>query len=1361
MTKNTNFLRSIRFLLLGVFLLPILYSQSSAQYCTASTGVQDEYICEFSLGDISNTDCKFVSSIGDYTNMSTTIKMGDSYTATVKNAIAYSGDQVSLWIDWNINGTFDTSTEQYNLTTSDGAKTFTGTIVVPTNATTGSTRLRVRMIYTGTISPCGSSTYGEVEDYTVNLVPPIADAQVTALTSPVKPFLVGNYPVTATLKSNNDVALTSCQIDWWVNNVLQGTVNWNGNMKSGATTNLGVGSYNFVYPIDEVNFNPFRITFTVKNVNGKTSDADPSNDTYSVNISPSLNDCGAIGFFGPPEGFGAGTTQVRARVMNYAPKPLSRVTVNWKIDGTLQTPKTFTGLNIKQNEYLDLDMGTFYFYNKTPLGPFAVELWTELPNNVADENSSNDMYKGGIGPSLSAGIYTAGGTNAHFASPAEAASYLNSSGVFGLGTVVIEVRSGVYNGQIILNNPLANNNPVIFRSATGKAYDVTLTNSPSTANNFVMQLANINNLTFENLTIQNNNNNISNAGRIVTADNMSGLTFSSMVFNGVNLSPKTAAYNLITANNCTNLTLNASEFNNGSASFWSNTNTSPKITITNNFFNNFSWYGVYNSIATQGTNTDDFTVAGNTFKRNNSVNPSGAIFSFNASSITKNTIADITGTGNANEALIKVAHTSPNQNNTAWIEDNVINNCSNINGIQVSNANTVVNKNIVVMSQSSNFGCALLDFSNCTGAAGNNMLMGSNMLGLDVDNSPALYIVYNTGSVEFNGNPVARVTGASANIMRNILVNKGNGVSIQAASGLNIDQNIIFSQGTVLANINGVNYADMTAIKSAGLMLSSSAVNVEFFSPSDPHLKVYSAALLFNDPLFTSANSNGMYIESKDFDGEARKSYYAGIDEINLSIAIERQTEGFTDCIGSTTNYLTVSSAIGYNAPMTYQWELDGAAISGATEPILYFKNLRHSQAGVYKCLVKGPGKTDPVYSRPVAVFVARPTDITVEPTAKKTQVGGTVALTFSAHVNGKNIESAIANDEVKVQWFKYVDEANDLPLVDNNWISGSKSNYLTFRNFRLSDQGEYYATIDGLCGLVKTAKVSVSEEVIDLTVVDAPKAQSLCAGKNATISVNATTSSNNQISYQWSKDGALLQDVTGKISGTTTNTLTVNNLVAADKGNYSVLVKLLGTTLSENPAADLKVVISPVITTQPTDVTVQSGKIMTLDLVAEGSDANEVLVYKWYKDGQWVSTSNESAYTADPATVDDAGDYYVEVSNDCGTVKSNTVKVSVTTGTTSVVEVSKNGYSLTTALPNPVSGSSLITFAVPTESFVKVTLTDASGASRVVLTEGNFGEGTHTINIDANKLNLVSGTYFYFLESNGVRLAQKMVVIK
>jgi hypothetical protein len=1359
MSKMTNLLRSTKLLLLGIFLIPLLYSQSSAEYCSASTGSQDEYICEFYFADISNTDCDWTSGVYDYTYMSTDLTMGNSYFAQVNNGpYTYASDAVSIWIDFNQDEKFDTSTEEFKLTTEDKGVSFTGYIAIPMDATAGYTRLRVRMVYSSTPAPCDASSWGEVEDYTVNLIAPVPDAQITAITSPAKPFLVGTYPVIATLASNNSTKMTVCNIDWWVNNDFQGTFTWQGGLADGNTVDVNLGNYDFVYPANETLFNPFKLRFQVRDVNYEPADSDPSNDIYMVNVTPNLNDCGAIGFFGPPEGFGAGTTQVRARVMNYAPKPLSSVTVNWKIDGTLQTPKTFTGLNIKQNQYLDLDMGTFYFYNKTPLGPFTVELWTELPNNVSDENSGNDMYKGGIGPSLSAGIYYAGGTNAHFASPAEAASYLNSSGVFGLGTVIIEIRSGVYDGQIILNNPLANNNPVIFRSATSKAYDVTLTNSPSTANNFVMQLANINNLTFDNISFQNNNNNISYAGRLVTADNVNGLTFNNVVFNGVNLSPKTSDYNLITANNCNNILLNANEFNNGSASFWSNTVTSPKVTITNNFFYNFSWYGVYNSIATQGIKTDDFTVTGNTFKRNNSVTPSGAIYSFNASSITNNTISDITGTGNANEALIKVTHTSPNVNNTALIENNVINNCLNINGIQVSNANTLVNKNIVVMGQSSNFGTSLLDFSNCTGAAGNNILMGSNMLALDVDNSPALSVVYNTGSVEFNNNPVARVTGASANIMRNIFVNKGNGTAIQAASGLTIDQNIMFSQGSILANINGVDYADMASIKSAGNMLNSSAVNVEFFSPSDPHLKVYNAALLFNNPLFTAANPNGMYIESKDFDGETRKSYYAGIDEINLTIAIERQTEGFTDCIGTTTNYLTVSSAIGYNAPMTYQWELDGVAISGATEPILYFKNLRHSQAGVYKCLVNGPGKTLPVYSRPVAVYVARPTDITVEPEPARIVINETGALTFSAHVNGKNIESAIANDEVKVQWFKYVDEANDLPLVDNNWISGSKSNYLTFRNFRRSDAGEYYATIDGLCGQVKTAKVIVTEKNDDITIVVQPENINLCETKDAIFSVDATTQSPNELQYQWYKDNVKLVDNMPNIEGTTSKHLVVYGITSANAGKYYAIVSLKGTEISkQSNEVALKVLDKPVITKQPLDVTVQIGKQIVIDVVATG----ENLTYSWYKDDELLVKSTNPSFIINSAKIDDAGEYYAFIENDCAKILSNTITVSVTTTTTDVVEVSKNGYSLTTALPNPVSGNSVITFAVPTESYVKVTLTDATGASRVIMTEGNFGEGTHTINVDANKLNLVSGTYFYFLESNGVRLSQKMVVIK
>ena len=44
------------------------------------------------------------------------------------------------------------------------AVNFTGNITVPAGAVVGPTRLRARLMYSGTVDPCGDATFGEVED---------------------------------------------------------------------------------------------------------------------------------------------------------------------------------------------------------------------------------------------------------------------------------------------------------------------------------------------------------------------------------------------------------------------------------------------------------------------------------------------------------------------------------------------------------------------------------------------------------------------------------------------------------------------------------------------------------------------------------------------------------------------------------------------------------------------------------------------------------------------------------------------------------------------------------------------------------------------------------------------------------------------------------------------------------------------------------------------------------------------------------------------------------------------------------------------------------------------------------------------
>ena len=142
-----------------------------AGYCTASADACDEYIAQVICGTIDNTTACTDGPAADYTAQSTDIPQGSSLAITVLNGPdAYVGDQVTVWVDWNQNENFADAGEQFLLASVDDQVSFTGTIDAPVDAVLGSTRMRIRMMYEGVPSACGSSPYGEVEDYSINVV---------------------------------------------------------------------------------------------------------------------------------------------------------------------------------------------------------------------------------------------------------------------------------------------------------------------------------------------------------------------------------------------------------------------------------------------------------------------------------------------------------------------------------------------------------------------------------------------------------------------------------------------------------------------------------------------------------------------------------------------------------------------------------------------------------------------------------------------------------------------------------------------------------------------------------------------------------------------------------------------------------------------------------------------------------------------------------------------------------------------------------------------------------------------------------------------------------------------------------------
>ena len=107
----------------------------------------------------------------DYTGVSTYMSIATStYPITVVNGTPYTNDQCTVWVDWNQDLDFYDAGEVFTLTSVDWI-TFTGTITVDPAALSGPTRMRIRLNYTAIPDPCGSPSWGEVHDYSVNVIP--------------------------------------------------------------------------------------------------------------------------------------------------------------------------------------------------------------------------------------------------------------------------------------------------------------------------------------------------------------------------------------------------------------------------------------------------------------------------------------------------------------------------------------------------------------------------------------------------------------------------------------------------------------------------------------------------------------------------------------------------------------------------------------------------------------------------------------------------------------------------------------------------------------------------------------------------------------------------------------------------------------------------------------------------------------------------------------------------------------------------------------------------------------------------------------------------------------------------------------
>ena len=141
-------------------------------YCASKgNSVSDEWIAGVAVGSLNKTSGAN-GGYADFTSSSLSLAKGSSNAITLTPGFAGTSynEYWKVWIDFNKDNDFEDAGELVYDAGAVSSAVRTGTIAIPSSAATGSTRMRVSMKYNAAqTSSCEAFSYGEVEDYTVNI----------------------------------------------------------------------------------------------------------------------------------------------------------------------------------------------------------------------------------------------------------------------------------------------------------------------------------------------------------------------------------------------------------------------------------------------------------------------------------------------------------------------------------------------------------------------------------------------------------------------------------------------------------------------------------------------------------------------------------------------------------------------------------------------------------------------------------------------------------------------------------------------------------------------------------------------------------------------------------------------------------------------------------------------------------------------------------------------------------------------------------------------------------------------------------------------------------------------------------------
>ncbi|OFY61642.1 MAG: hypothetical protein A2X04_06070, partial [Bacteroidetes bacterium GWF2_41_9] len=422
--------------------------------------------------------------------------------------------------------------------------------------------------------------------------------------------------------------------------------------------------------------------------------------------------------------------------------------------------------------------------------------------------------------------------------------------------------------------------------------------------------------------------------------------------------------------------------------------------------------------------------------------------------------------------------------------------------------------------------------------------------------------------------------------------------------------------------------------------------------------------------------------------------------------------------------------------PVSYRWMKDGIDIPGATNQSLILNNIPFADNGaVYSCEVYNNCKSQIVSA---VLTVSQPLTITQQPQ------GG-----IACPGENYTIFTVASGTNPQYQWYK-------TPAVPVG--PGSA---LSFSPFVPGDAGTYYCVVTNGCGSSTTNNVVITAGVAT-GITDEPDPLFLCTGNDASFSV---TAAGTNLTYEWRKNYIPLAD-DGRIIGSTTNTLTINNIVAGDEETYDVIVTGTCGLPATSAGAYLDITTPPLITDNPDPMTVCSGGNASFSITVPIVIGDPLPTYQWQEDGIAINpVLNPSAATSTLSLIGavTGAIYNCIVTNSCGFITSTSAELIIEEN---VSITGQPAPSQTKCQGSNVSFTTVITG--PTDMTLQWYKDDGSPTGVPVVNGGRFsGANLPTLSI-TNIAASDDGTYFCKATSscgnsftnNAVLIVQERILI-